>query len=314
MELHDLVALRNQLEPLTAKTAKVFADRELSKILYWVEKSQSYCTNASAVTEKLKNLTTEFNSVDDELDLLKLQLDSAIRVSEKQLYLDTYKYYVLSENRETPQEIEDNKRLKISDDDRNLFLSRINLYAKWQYPGLIIRPGIENFIDLLVSYQPLYIADHNQELLTMATKKFNDIFQQRLRQYVIRDFTNTPALDALPDQQFGLCFVYGYFNFRPIEFITDYLEQLYTKLKAGGVLIFTFNDCDWPEAVKLAQHHGSTYVPGRTLKNAVRSIGYQIEFEHTTQGASTWLELKKPGTLTSLKAAPTLAKIVELPK
>jgi SAM-dependent methyltransferase len=314
MELYELVAMRNQLEPLTAKTAKLFADRELNKILYWIDQLQGYSTSVTIVTDKIKNLTVEFNSIDSDLSLLKTQLDASIRISEQQLYLDTYKYYVLSENRETPQEIENSKHLKISDDDRNLYLARINLYAKWQYPGLIIRPGIENFIDLLVSYQPLYIADHNQELLTMATKKFNDIFQQRLRQYVIRDFEQTPSLSALPDQQFGLCFVYGYFNFRPIEFIVDYLEQLYTKLKAGGVVIFTFNDCDWPEAVKLAQQHASTYVPGRTLKNAARSIGYQIEFEHTNQGASTWIELKKPGTLTSLKAAPTLAKIVELPK
>jgi hypothetical protein len=312
MELHELVALRNQLEPLTAKTAKIFADRELGKIAHWVDKAELFCANAPVVKEKLENLTTEFNLIDDELNVLKNHLNSVIGVSERPLYAESYTNYKVYVNQETPQDIETFKRIKISDEDRNLYEARLNTYAKWQYPGLIVRPGLEKFIDLLVSYQPLYVVDHSQELLAVATKRFNDIFQQRLRQYVISDFANEPALHLLPDQQFGLCFVYGYFNFRPIEIITEYLEQLYNKLKAGGILIFTFNDCDWPEAVELAQHYGASYVPGRALKNIIKSIGYEITFEHNNNAGSSWIELTKPGKLHSLKAAPTLAKIVDL--
>lgn len=314
MELHDLVALRNQLEPLTANTAKIFADRQLNKIVYWVNEAHEFSANTQIVLDQINNLSQHFQDIDKNLSDLKQNLNTAIQNSERKMYLDSYKNYKMSANQESVVDLSGSKRLIVNQDDRSLYQSRLGRYSQWQYPGMIIRPGRESFIDLMVSFQPLYLVDHSQYLIDMATDKFNDLYKQRLRQYVIKDFSTTPALDLLPSNQFGLILAYGYFNWRPMELIVDYLEQIHDKLRAGGSVIFTFNNCDYPEAVKLAANQGASYVPGRALKEAIISLDYEIEYEYTNQAAVTWLELKKPGKLSSIKAAPTLAKIIDLPK
>lgn len=314
MELHELVALRNQLEPLTAQTAKILADRELSKIVYWLGKAEPYSGNVEVVSNLIDQLSADFANIDKNLDLLKQNLNNSIQDNERRMYLESYKNYKLSANEERVEDIQTTKKLLISTEDQELYQARLARYSQWQYPGMIIRPGTESYINLMTSFQPLYLVDHDQALIDLATAQFNELYKQRLRQYVVKDFDNKPALEQLPDSQFGLILAYGYFNWRPIEFIADYLEQIWAKLRTGGTVMFTFNDCDYPEAVKLAANHGATYVPGKALKNLSRSIGYSLEFEYTNQSAVTWLELKKPGRLSSIKAAPTLAKIIDLPK
>jgi hypothetical protein len=40
------------------------------------------------------------------------------------------------------------------------------------------------------------------------------------------------------------------------------------------------------------------------------TIGFEIEFTWSDDGPATWIELRKPGELTSLRGGQTLAKIV----
>jgi hypothetical protein len=39
-------------------------------------------------------------------------------------------------------------------------------------------------------------------------------------------------------------------------------------------------------------------------------MGFEIIFEHSGQGNITWLELKKPGEIQSIRGGQALAKIV----
>jgi hypothetical protein len=76
----------------------------------------------------------------------------------------------------------------------------------------------------------------------------------------------------------------------------------------------TFNDCDRVAAVELVENYYSCYTPGYLVRELASSIGYEIAFEWHDNHAVTWLEIRRPGQLSSLKGGQTLAKIVEKSK
>jgi SAM-dependent methyltransferase len=179
---------------------------------------------------------------------------------------------------------------------------------------MIIRPGVDTFIDDMVAYDPLYLVDLDYDYLKPAVDKFNQIYQNRLRKYTITNDLGEHILNKLPDDQFGMCLAYNYFNFRPLDIIKKYLAEIYTKLKPGGILAMTFNDCDRVAAVELVENHYCCYTPGYLIRELARNVGYEIAFDWHDNGPVTWLELRRPGELTSLKGGQTLAEIVEKSK
>jgi hypothetical protein len=117
-------------------------------------------------------------------------------------------------------------------------------------------------------------------------------------------------LSALPNDQFGLIFAYNYFNFRPLELITRYLVEMYKKMRPGGMVIMTINDCDCAHSVELVEQKFMCYTPGRAICQAAESAGFDILYQHTGLGDLSWLELQRPGQISSLRGGQTLAKIV----
>jgi hypothetical protein len=122
--------------------------------------------------------------------------------------------------------------------------------------------------------------------------------------------TDEHILAALPNDQFGLIFAYNYFNFRPMELITRYLVEMYKKMRPGGMVIMTINDCDRAHNVELAEQKFMCYTPGRAIVQAAESAGFDIVYQHTGLGDLSWLELQRPGQISSLRGGQTLAKIV----
>jgi hypothetical protein len=77
--------------------------------------------------------------------------------------------------------------------------------------------------------------------------------------------------------------------------------------------IITINDCDRDKAVDLVERHFCCYTPGSLVEHMVQSIGFEIEFKWHHDGPSTWLELRRPGQLHTLRGGQTLAKILPKP-
>jgi SAM-dependent methyltransferase len=175
---------------------------------------------------------------------------------------------------------------------------------------MIIRPGRETYINELLASDPLYLVDENHDLLVPAMSQFNENYQQRLRTYTINERQDQEILGKLPNGQFGLVFAYNFFNFRPFEVFKKYLSEIYQKLRPGGVLALTFNDCDRAKGVMLVEQHFCCYTPGYLVRELAQSLGYEIVFSWSDQGPSTWLELKKPGEFTSVRGGQALAKII----
>jgi hypothetical protein len=73
-----------------------------------------------------------------------------------------------------------NRRLVSNSDCYNVLLNRCRSLADWRWPGLVFRPGQEEFIRDLVALDPLYLVDHNLELLEPCVAQFHPVYQQRL--------------------------------------------------------------------------------------------------------------------------------------
>ena len=319
MKLSELVAYRNHLSGFDVNTIQYTARHKLEEIVYNVQNS---VIQPRAFTQTLQEdqtrVITAFDHFSSTLVELISELDSMIETAEKTQYAESTRLYNeevarygrLDEptNKKVNQQILD-RRMPMTADVQQMISNRIKSYVDWKYPGLIIRPGIETFISDLVALDPLYLVDYSTELLQPALSTFPEEYQRRLRVYE-QDPCSSNVLDALPDNQFGMCLAFNFFEFTPLEVVEQYLRNIFNKLRPGGILAMTFNDCDRAHCVALVEKNFCFYTPGQRVKATAKSIGYRQMFSWTDMGNLTWLELRKPGELESIRGGQTLAKIV----
>lgn len=257
----------------------------------------------------LKNVSGNINRIQQSVDNIKNYIRGKIAELEPAYYQNSRQLYE-DEMRNATIYMLLNRRLRIEDDSELHLRSRLSMYTDWRVPGIIIGPGLEKFIEHLVPLDPLYLVDQHQELLDPAMQLFPEAYQRRLRPYVIDDLEHQDALWQLPSNQFGLIFAYNYLNFKPMEILRRYLDSIYTKLRPGGAVIFTFNDCDLAHGVALAEANFMRYTPGREIRAHAIALGFEIVSEYRGRGNLSWMELKKSGEIESIRGGQTLAKIV----
>ena len=194
-------------------------------------------------------------------------------------------------------------------EDASLVLNaRIQLYNHWKYPGVQFRPGLGNLTEKLVALDPLYLVDEDKVLFREVEKKFTPLYQQRLRYKIVNE-ESPDMFDNFPHQQIGFVFISDFFEYKPLNTINIYLENVYNKLlKKGGTVMFTYNNCDFINATINAENTLHAYTPGRVIRKMAIEIGFEIVFEYTSNEVS-WLELQKPGKLTSIKGGQCIARI-----
>ena len=283
MKFSELVNFRNQLNAMSSQPSKDATDLELDQIAYLINtQPQLLGQLGQELLVKQMAIQQSFNEFEQCLDQLKTLIKEKTEIAEKPWFQDSYTLYEsLPFIIETPEYIF-NRRPTITKEVENLYRSRIMKYADWHYSAMVIRPGTESFIRDMVAYDPLYLIDEKHELLTPALSMFNEIYQRRLRTYVVNERAEEAILNKLPNGQFGMCLVYNYFNYRPFEVIKRYLIE----------------------------NKFCSYTPGYLVQELAESLGYEIEFSWNDPGPSTWIEFKKPGVLDSLKGGQSLAKIV----
>jgi len=205
-----------------------------------------------------------------------------------------------------------NNRLPIDDQTQDFITNRLIHYSDWKKTTMILRPGLEPWIHRLISNDPMYLIDENYDLLTPIMSQFNEVYQRRVRTYVIREDQEQDILWELPNNQFSLILAWNYFNHIPFEILRRYLTEIYKKMKPGGMLLMTYNDCDRWEGVESAEIGNGLYTPGGLIKGFAESLGFEQHFIYHHNGPWTWVEYRKPGEWNSLRGGSSLAKI--LPK
>jgi hypothetical protein len=203
------------------------------------------------------------------------------------------------------------RRLRYAEDES--LRSCIKQNADWRLPGMIIRPGLENYIEDMVPLDPLYVVDQREELIRPSIDKFTQEYQRRLRPYVIDENNNNNNIFwQLPDRQFGFVFAYNFFNYKPIEVVERYLRDLYPKLRTGGSVVFTYNDCDIAQGAGLAEQSFMCFTPGSKIRRIAQDLGYEIARTQIGPINIAWMHLRKPGDIESVRGGQTLAQL--LPK
>ena len=310
MKLSDTVAYLNLLDSLDVDNECNQATKKLNNITHVVtEHAEEYQTASAAITQTFDEISNQIVKYSAQINRLREDLRSKISEQEQEYLQNSWHLYQDEMIHDTTDLIL-NRRMRIADDDDLMLRTHLKNLTDWRLPGMIIRPGVENYIEDMVPMDPLYVVDHNQELMRPAISQFTPEYQRRLREYVINDWADGPILGQLPDNQFGAIFAYHYFNHKPISVICKFLTEFYQKLRPGGSVLMTYNNCDLANGVIRAEHCWMLYTPRRLIEKHAVDLGFELVTAHDGKGDVSWLELKKPGDLASLRGGQTLAKIL----
>ena len=310
MKLSNIVDYLNHLNKEAQQPDFVDAKHRFESILHSVAEHPLQVGSLSNDLETdLHNINQAVAQFDTTLSVLKAELLKMISEQEPEYYAQSRRLYEDEMCYETNEYILDRK-LSIGDQNRIELEFRIKRYTDWRLPGLLFRPGKESFIEDMVPMDPLYLVDQNENLLAPAMTKFSAEYQRRLRPYTIDDRADGELMTLLPNKQFGFVFAYNYFNYNPLGVICRYLDVLYEKLRPGGRIIFTYNECEHASGVMLAEKSFMCYTPGSRIRSYAESIGFEFEYQNTLEANAAWFEFKRPGDIVSLRGGQNMAKIM----
>jgi len=213
--------------------------------------------------------------------------------------------YELEERYGDVDHIRNNRRIILSEDVEDVVKQRILLHTSWRYPALEIGCRDGEWTQFLVAADPLYIMDRHQEFIDSTAHKFTPEYRRRLRQYHLVDHD----LSKLPQGQMAFVFSWGYFNYVSIDTMKQYLKQIYTVLRPGGTFMFSFNDGDTPTGAGMAENFSQSYMPKSMLLPLCESLGFDIASTFDYETNISWLEIKRPGELHTVKAHQALGEI-----
>lgn len=312
MKLSEVVDYLNLLKSDKLDSSNDLIADKLENITHVIKDYPLQFTGISQALEadlaKVKQAVSEFNST---VQNLKQQLEEEVKRQQPTYYQESYRLYEQDMVFETNDHIL-KRKLKIDFESDNALRSSLRRYGDWRLPGMIIRPAKEDFIEELVPLDPLYLVDNNMELLMPAISGFTPEYQRRLRPYTINEYENEEILAKLPSRQFGLIFAYNYFNFKPVQVIERFLTEIYQKLRPGGVVVFTYNECDRVQGIGAAENNWMCYTPGTRIRAIAERIGYEVLANVVGDKDIAWFELRVRGPIISMRGGQTIAKI--LPK
>jgi len=311
MNLSQIVQFKNLIDSLAVDPVGSEAVRHFENLLYHAGNNIEL-----RMESDIKNLERDFESIQQSVESFRQSfsnvsksLQQLIESRDQIMYNHSMKVYQEEFSQDTIAHLLDRKLL-IDPESETVMRARLKNHADWRLPGMIIRPRTEDYINDMVALDPLYLVDHDLELVRPVTEQYLPEYQRRLRMYTINDYAERPIFRNFPKGQFGVIFVYNYFNYKPLSVINDYLAEMFQLLRPGGILMFTYNNCDLWHCVSFAEKNYMCYTPGMKIWNLARDHGYIVNFEHNGLLDAKWIELKKPGDLTSIKGGQSLAKIV----
>ena len=310
MKLSSIVGYLNHLDSLEVESAVTLGD--LTNISHVVQTSQVQIpglTDELIAAQSLVELSLQ--QYNQKLNNIRQAVQSLIEQHEPEYFAASEGLYQ-NMQADTPDYIR-NRILPIELDKKLLLQTRLQVHSNWKYPGLMIRPAHGLCLENLVALDPMYFADTHWELLAPVIEQYPPEYQRRIRRHVIEEYTDHPVFKNLPQQQFGFVYAFGYFNFKPLTIIRQYLREVFGLLRTGGTFLFSFNNCDHQNAVGLTEHHFCCYTPGRLVYEYALDLGYEIVQEGSVDGANTWVELKKPGIMTTIRGGQALAAIFKKP-
>jgi SAM-dependent methyltransferase len=310
MKLSKLVASKDSMKQKSTNDFFKNVDEFLTNLISDVEQVEIDTSNISSkLTQQRNDVLVSLRKYEEILSEFKDQLNLKIEGLSPSYYQMSEEVFAtaIDDSSYTNDRYLFDAYIK-HDEISNAFKQRIELYADWKHSGLFIRPEKGEYVDSMIANDPLYIADHNKQLMLLTRDRWTPEFQSRIR-YVYVNEDRDLLLPDLPLGQLGLIVIFHFFNYKPLDLIKKYLSECYNILKPGGVILFTYNNCDLPDAVRQAENAYQSYTPGTTLLSFAEALGFEILHTFDYHSNVSWAELKKPGELTSMRGGQALAQI-----
>jgi SAM-dependent methyltransferase len=312
-KLYDLVKFRNCL---VDQLSYLCLDKIIQDKITSLEKTKCiFAQHAEYCDQTIKNYLliaqqsqATISGIHKQISVLDLEIDNmSTSLFDNDEYQNTF-----HENKIQGPEF--NNSLILSAESESAIISKITEYSNWHYPALQINPRNKKWIDSMVAADPLYLTHCNLTLVKEIIKPYPDLYQNRLRLYEIVDRN----FSKLPQAQFSFVLCFDYFNYLSLVFVEKYIREVYCLLRPGGHFMFSYTNCDLAGPALRAESLACAYASSRWLKKLCVEIGYEIsdlkDFD-TGDAFNTHVSLailKKPGKLTTLKAAQAMAEIINI--
>jgi SAM-dependent methyltransferase len=262
------------------------------------------------VSANKKSVLDTLKIIDGDLQKFKTELDQFVHDVEQPYYTKSMDMYQesLSDSADYILDRGNFKKLLYDPETFDFFCNRVRSHAGWQWPAMEIRPAMGEVTESLVACDPLYLVDHEPDLFKVVKDKWTPEYQRRLRYYTVKE-NEKRIFHQLPHAQFGIIVAVDFFNFRPLLLIERYLTEIFSLLRPGGMAIFTYNNCDLPIGVDNFENSYYCYTPGKQIKEISTKIGFKIAASFDLENNVSWLELRRPGTKSSLRGGQTLGRV-----
>lgn len=218
MKLSDLIAFRNLLLEYDVSDIVYQSERTFESILHTVKTNpiqiRSYTQTLTEDLLNAKDVHAQFNStLNGIIDGVNLEIEAEEKSYYKQSK-DDYESVTKNRYKRIVHSEDILKRIiQMSPETRTMLVNRIKSYIDWKHVGIIIRPGREDFIKHLVECDPLFLVDHDEELLEESVKDFTPEYQDRIRHHYITNTFENPnkqLLETVPTGQAGFCLAYNF--------------------------------------------------------------------------------------------------------
>jgi SAM-dependent methyltransferase len=313
MNLNQLVAIRNSIESISTK--------ELNKPMQTLARSINVGLLDIEATfpEESNEVRSAYATIENNMADIKKSVDCLLEKINKEILRRSSHFKVRGAvldqipvvdkvNAETDRRL---RHRMFPPEIKFDIVSRIQLYTSAQYPALEIGPGDGQFTPYMVAGDPLYLVDINREFLDKTLELFPIEYQKRVRTYQIdtHGFGDND-LSNLPQNQFGFVLAIDVMDFYTWDFVSDYLKNIYQVLRPGGVLMFTYNNCEDAYAVNLVERGVRGWATEQDLRQLCHDIGYEIITTKNIPGQTYWAEIRKPGKLETIKIQQAMGEIV----
>ena len=323
MKLSQLVRYLNYLEDHDGDRVMTESNslmKYIHDVMWYVDTNDLQFPGVSTRMELvLSDIKESLGAYDSVIDALKKLIKSNIEIWQPNYFRKSHTLHerlqqTIAQGMFTPNPP------TLTEDSAEYIRSRLAWYGNWQQPGMIIHPGKTDWIESMVALDPLYLVDVSYDLLKPCLEKFPPEYRARVRQCILSEkylmkpgqtYGSTESSDQkIPTGQIGIILAYDYFNHRTLDFMTFLLPKISMWLKPGGSLLFTFNNCDHASAVELVENDSACYTPGHLVMAAAERANFEIKHCYDISESVTWLEIQKPGTLSSQRAGQALARPV----
>lgn len=317
-KLSELVEINNAFKKTDVNALIDYTKKKLSlltnkaiKLWPYLQKDGEYSNNLLALSRIHDELLNNFGKLLDTKLLIDTEVKEAIIEIEKNYLQKNYTQY--EDTTDSPEYILNRLNeysIFSNESDNKTLIGRINYHSSWKYSGMHIRPGLGEMSPHMVAFDPLYMVDDNEQLFTPVKQLHTTEYQARIR-YKYLNENSEYIFNNIPYHQIKFILVTDFFNYKPFEVIKRYLTEMYDNILCdGGTVIFTYNNCDDPPAIINAENNMNAYTPQRLIIPFIEQLGYEL-IENFTSHNLSWIEIKKPGNIMSLRGGQCLAKIIE---